>query len=248
MDVLFKALDLLGRFFVWLPQGQLDRNVVGILKDLLNDPKFQQRRFDTLLHDSAIYEETPGELRKVLIRIGARRYRGSGGEELWGFPRRNRGAASDDPYPLAMVGGGIAMSLIAIAFAATFVFDPREPAETVQASDPVRREAATPATETAAAEEAPRAPETTSVPEPAAEPKLACTVRVTSPFVKLRTDPGFAEPEGSRVAQGPYDVLEIRTVPWANKQDFWVRIETEGKLGWIAPAFHNLDMSGAECP
>ena len=243
MDAVFKALDILGRFFVWLPQGQLDRNVVGILKDLLNDPKYQQRRFDTLLHDSAIYEETPGELRKVLIRIGARRYRGSGGEELWGFPGRNKGAASADPYPLARIGGGIITALIALAFAGSFVLGPREAPDTAGATKPAAQ-----ATETVEAEAEAATPAPKPATAPAAEPKLDCTVRVTSPFVKLRATPGFAEPEGSRVAQGPYNVLEVRTVRWANKRDFWVQIETEGKLGWIAPSFHNLDMSGAACP
>lgn len=341
MDTLFKLLNLLGSFVTWFQDGQLDRQIARMMRELLTERDSAVRRFDTLLHAAAIYDDDPNGLRKILIRIGARRFRNVTGDELWGLPERNRTMRSEDPYPMAKRGAGVVLTLGAAALVLVALFPddtatvtsgarqtPPDATATAASRADAEREAAAasatepsrPATPRATAQDvrdlqqqlqrlgfytgrvdglwgrqseralesyqraqslivdgradagvpllprmraqptptaaaptaaAPAATTPTAPPRTPAQPAPPagrdCTVIVDSPFVRLRSNPGFREPEGVIVEQGSYAVQEAKLVRHA-RQEWWFRIRVAGRDGWIAPAFHHLSFRGGGCP
>ncbi len=70
-EFVLTILNLLGRSGSWIWANKVDLQISKILHEALSDPEFKQRRLETLLHETAIFDEEPNELRRVLITIGA---------------------------------------------------------------------------------------------------------------------------------------------------------------------------------
>jgi hypothetical protein len=69
---------------------QLEFAAETAARALLDDPRWKLRTFDTIKRHLGGFEDD--ELRKLLVRAGAIRFRGPEGEELWGLLDRNKDA------------------------------------------------------------------------------------------------------------------------------------------------------------
>jgi len=58
------------------------------VKQLLSSPQWKMRSFDEIERKIGGFEEN--ELRKLLVRAGAVRFRGEGDRELWGLREKNK--------------------------------------------------------------------------------------------------------------------------------------------------------------
>lgn len=61
-----------------------------VAKDLLSNNKWDQRSFEAIKNRLGGFEDD--ELRKILVRAGAVRFKGKDGEELWGLISKNETA------------------------------------------------------------------------------------------------------------------------------------------------------------
>ncbi|WP_300037098.1 hypothetical protein [uncultured Roseobacter sp.] len=125
MEILLKIFDLVGSILPSLFQRfsdeKLNRRVLQRLKEMLDDEDHSLRRFDTLLHAVAVYDDEPKKLREALIMAGARRYKNTKNEELWGFPHRNKSAPSLERYPFAKMGAVVSAVGVVGVTVATFL-------------------------------------------------------------------------------------------------------------------------------
>lgn len=110
---------LLGRMFGWLWANGANVQAAKILREELSSEKYSLRSFNQLLEKAGAFDGDPDQLRRLLLSIGARRYRGDNREELWGFPGRNSEKEEEKDYSLALMGvlGALAVcSLAALAY------------------------------------------------------------------------------------------------------------------------------------
>ncbi len=67
---------------------QLQDSAERVATTLLQDSKWRLRSFKVIRHHLGGFEDN--ELRKLLVRAGAIRFKARGGEELWGLIERNK--------------------------------------------------------------------------------------------------------------------------------------------------------------
>lgn len=67
---------------------QLQDNAERVVRDLLNHTEWKLRSFKVIQHHLGGF--TDSELRKLLVRAGAIRFKSKSGHELWGLLDRNR--------------------------------------------------------------------------------------------------------------------------------------------------------------
>ena len=67
---------------------QLQDSAERVANSLLSDAKWRLRSFKVIRHYLGGFEDD--ELRKVLVRAGAIRFKSKSGEELWGLIERNK--------------------------------------------------------------------------------------------------------------------------------------------------------------
>jgi hypothetical protein len=67
---------------------QLQDNAERVVRDLLNHTEWKLRSFKVIQHHLGGF--TDAELRKLLVRAGAIRFKSKSGHELWGLLDRNR--------------------------------------------------------------------------------------------------------------------------------------------------------------
>lgn len=63
-------------------------------RELLESKQWQKRSFTAIKARLGGFDDD--ELRKVLVRAGAVRFKGKGGEELWGLLKRNEATLEED--------------------------------------------------------------------------------------------------------------------------------------------------------
>lgn len=111
MNEILKLIDWIIQKAIKAWGGTVDAQIARLLNELLTHPEYTLRTFDTLLDQTAIFAEAPNDLRKLLISIGARKYKAANGDELWGFPRRNRVEKPTEPFPFVSLKKGLALTI-----------------------------------------------------------------------------------------------------------------------------------------
>lgn len=112
---------------------QLDDAIENQVRALFDDPEFPRRRrtLGAIKKGFAIYDEDPIGLQTHLVRIGARRIKGDGDDELWELPAGSASGGGGGRFNWRTTAGIIGAVAALIAISASFGYGPREIARQV---------------------------------------------------------------------------------------------------------------------
>lgn len=122
MDFALKLLEWALGLLNGLWSNSEEVQLMRMLRSELKSPEYKLRSFEWLVDQCAVHDENPNEVRRLLIRIGARRYRDKSGKELWGFPSRNVNRKKDGEQSKSRQWPFILFALIAISIFVTYTY------------------------------------------------------------------------------------------------------------------------------